>query len=81
MFSPKQFAMNHLGTDELPDTLAMEQVLDLMLAAHTAAGDQRSDLDETRIRDLRKALADIESATKDPVSALVAMRALTNDED
>lgn len=50
MFSPKQFAMNHLGTDELPDTLAMEQVLDLLLAAHTAAGDQRSDLDETRIR-------------------------------
>ncbi|HCL3347780.1 TPA: hypothetical protein N2A65_005920, partial [Pseudomonas aeruginosa] len=53
MFSPKQFAMNHLGTDELPDTLAMEQVLDLLLAAHTAAGDQRSDLDEYRIRDLR----------------------------
>lgn len=81
VFRPKQFALAQLDTDDLPEVLQIEQVLDLIAAAHAAASDQRSDLDESRISHLRKALADIEGTTKDPLSALAAKRALSSDED
>ncbi|HHH9443134.1 TPA: hypothetical protein ACP32N_005122 [Pseudomonas aeruginosa] len=81
MFNPKQFTLSQLATDELPDSLPIGKVLELLSATHTAAVDERSDVDEARIKGLRKALADIEKTSKDPVIALVARRALTNDED
>jgi hypothetical protein len=81
MFNAKQFTLAQLGTDELPDTLPIGKVLELLSASHVAAVDARSDVDESRISGLRKALADIEATSKDPVITLTARRALTNDED
>lgn len=81
MFNAKQFTLTQLGTDELPDTLPIGKVLELLSASHVAAIDARSDVDESRISSLRKALADIEATSEDPVITLTARRALTNDED
>jgi len=72
------FTAEALQLEELPDVL---QVLHAVRQALQQGQDARSDLDETRIAALRSALTEIENVTKDPVTALLARRALVVDDD
>lgn len=76
-----KFTAEALQIDELPDVLAKEQAVEAVRQALQYQSDTQSDLDETRITYLRKALSEIEAITKDPVVALIAKRALVTDEE
>ncbi len=75
------FTAEALQLEELPDVLTKDQVLHAVRQALQQGQDARSDLDETRITALRSALTEIEKVTKDPVTALLARRALVVDDD
>jgi hypothetical protein len=78
--TPTHFILQHLGLAELPSSLPIEIVLEIVGAAKFHGADQASDFDEERIRNLRSALNTIAETTKDHISGLTAKRALINDE-
>lgn len=78
--TPTNFILQHLGLVELPDSLPIETVLELVGAAKFSGADQASAFDEERIQNLRSALNTIADTSKDQIACLTAKRALINDE-
>src|SRR5690606_15258940 len=76
-----QFTAEALQLDVLPDSFTKDQVLGAVRQALQRGQDARSDLDESRIASLRKALTEIEQVSKEPGVALLAKRALQVDDD
>lgn len=78
---PETFLMQHLGCDQLPESLSLAEVLEAIRAAAQQSADQTSDFDSERIANLRNALHTIADTGTDSVSCLVAKRALITDEE
>jgi len=75
-----EFLLQHLNLSELPDSLPIEAVIEVISVAKFAGADQASAFDEARIQNLRLALNTIADTSKDQIACLTAKRALINDE-
>lgn len=75
------FLKRYFGTDELPDTFTVAQVIEVVGLALNESSDKRSDLDEHRIKTLLTTLKQIEDTTTDVVAGMAARRARINEED
>ncbi|WP_409286959.1 hypothetical protein [Pseudomonas guariconensis] len=81
MADANRFILDTLEIDELPDTFVLSQVLDLVRVALQHSTDQRSELDDERIENLRGALAKIEQSTTDRLASRLAKQALLLDSE
>lgn len=75
----KEFLKRHLDCHELPETLAIGEVIAVVAAAASASADRTSDFDEGRIEALRGALTKIAETSSDITSVLLAKNTLATD--
>jgi FixJ family two-component response regulator len=77
----ESFIKRVLGTDDLGDSYARDQVIELVSQALQESADKRSDFDERRIRTLLETLKKIEETTTDIVAGMTARRARITEDD